>query len=194
MLFVISTLNINGLNNKVKQLQLIDFMIHNRIDILLLQEHNIRNENVICNELNDKYIVDINLAIAHKGGTAIIINRKSPIKLLSSEKSSDSRIISIKIKLYEELFHIVNVYAHAGNVKDREKMFNDDLIYYLRNNLQKTIIGGDFNCVISDRDSSSDNVNISKALLSTVRTLQFKDMWHVKNSNIKYTYVRNNLL
>ena len=192
MLFVISTLNINGLNNKVKQLQLIDFMIHNRIDILLLQEHNIRNENVICNELNDKYIVDINLAIAHKGGTAIIINRKSPIKLLSSEKSSDSRIISIKIKLYEEMFHIVNVYAHAGNVKDREKMFNDDLIYYLRNNLQKTIIGGDFNCVISDRDSSSDNVNISKALLSTVRTLQFKDMWHVKNRNIKYTYVRNN--
>ena len=54
-------------------------MIYNRIDILLLQEHNIRNESVICNELNDKYIVDINLAIAHKGGTAILINRKSPI-------------------------------------------------------------------------------------------------------------------
>ena len=192
MYFTTSTLNINGLNCRDKQLQLIDFMFQNRIDILLLQEHNIRNDNVICKELDDKYIVILNLAISHKGGTAILINRKSPIKLLNSEKSSDSRIISIKVKIYEEMLHIINVYAHAGNAKDREKLFNEDLMYYLRNNLQNTIIGGDFNCVLSERDTSSQNANISKALLNTIRTLRFKDMWHVKNNDIKYTYVRNN--
>ena len=192
MYIVIASLNINGLNNRDKQLQLIEFMYYNRIDILLLQEHNIRNANVICSELSDKYIVDINLAISHKGGTAILINRKSPIKLLTSEKSSDSRIISMKFKFYEEFFHIVNIYAHASNAKDREKMFNEDLIYYLRNNIQNSIIGGDFNCVLSQRDTSTGNANISKALLNTIRTLQFKDMWHVKNKDIKYTFVRNN--
>ena len=192
MVFTISTLNVNGLNNKDKQLQLINFMFYNRIDILLLQEHNIRNENVICNELNDRYIVDINLAISHKGGTAILINRKSPIKLLVSEKSSDSRIISIKIKIYEEFFHIVNIYAHAGNVKDREKLFNDDLMYYLRNNLQKTIIGGDFNCVLRKRDTTSESTNISEALSNTTKTLQFKDMWNIKHKDVKFTYVRTN--
>ena len=74
-------LNVNGLNNRDKQLKLIDFMEHNRIDVLLVQEHIIRNEGVICKELNDKYIVDINLAISHKGGTAVLIKRKSPINV-----------------------------------------------------------------------------------------------------------------
>ena len=192
MHFVISTLNVNGLNNRDKQIELINFMEYNRIDVLMIQEHNIRNENIICNELKDKYIVDINLAVSLKGGTAILIKRKSPIKVLTSEKSSDSRIISIRIKIYEETLHLINIYAHAGNTKDREKLFNEDLMYYLRNNLQRTIIGGDFNCVISERDSSSENTKISKALLNTVRTLQFKDMWHIKNKDVKYTYVRNN--
>ena len=141
MYFIISTLNANGLNNRDKQIELINFMEYNRIDVLMIQEHNIRNENVICNELKDKYIVDINLAVSLKGGTAILIKRKSPIKVLTSEKSSDSRIISIRIKIYEETLHLINIYAHAGNTKDREKLFNEDLMYYLRNNLQKTIIG-----------------------------------------------------
>ena len=122
MYFIISTLNVNGLNYRDIQLKLIDFMEYNRIDVLLLQEHNIRNEGVICKELNDKYIVDINLAISHKGGTAVLIRRKSPINVLTSEKSYDSRIISIRIKIYDEILHLINIYAHAGNVGDREKL------------------------------------------------------------------------
>ena len=137
MVFTTATLNINGLNCKNKQLMLIDFMVYNRLDILLLQEHNIRSENVICKELDDKYLVIRNLAVSHKGGTAILINRKSPIKLLNSEKSHDSRIISVRIKIYDEILHVINIYAHAGNAKDRKKLFNDELMYYLRNNLQK---------------------------------------------------------
>ena len=87
-------------------------------------------------------LVDINLAVSHNGGTAALITRQSPINILTSEKSSDSRIISIRIKIYDEILHIINIYAHAGNVGDREKLFNEELMYYLRNNLQKTIIGG----------------------------------------------------
>ena len=143
---VIITLNINGLNNEIKQKQLINFINYHKVDILLLQEHNIRDENKICQELKDNCIIDINLAISHKGGTAILINRKSPIQILNSEKSADSRIISVKIKYYEEIYHVVNIYAHSGTANNivREELFNKDLIYYLRQNLQRTIIGGDF--------------------------------------------------
>ena len=65
-----------------------------------MQEHNIRDVNKICKELNDVCIVDINLAVSLKGGTAILVNRKSPIEILNSEKSADSRIISLKFKYY----------------------------------------------------------------------------------------------
>ena len=48
---LIASLNINGLNNRMKQLQLIDFMKYNKISILLIQEHNIRDKKVISSEL-----------------------------------------------------------------------------------------------------------------------------------------------
>ena len=95
---VIATLNINGLNNQIKQKQLINFINFHKIDILLLQEHNIRNMEKNCEELNDACIVELNLAISLKGGTAILINRKSPIQVLCSEKSADSRIMSIEFR------------------------------------------------------------------------------------------------
>ena len=159
-----------------------------------MQEHNIRDVNKICKELNDVCIVDINLAVSLKGGTAILVNRKSPIEILNSEKSADSRIISLKFKYYEEIYQILNVYAHSGsgNNAERENLFNNELMYYLRHNLQRTIIGGDFNCVLSERDTSSQETQISKALLNLIRTLNFKDLWHVKHRDMKYTYVRNN--
>ena len=191
-MFVVSSLNINGLNNSIKQKQLINFINFHKIDILLLQEHNIREESKICDELKDACIIDINLAISHKGGTAVLINRKSPIQILCSEKSADSRIMSVKIKYYEEVYQIINVYAHSGTAhnSERDNLFNNELIYYLRHNLQRTIMGGDFNCVLSERDTSSQDTQISKSLLNLIRTLNFKDLWHVKHRDIKYTYIR----
>ena len=191
---VIITLNINGLNNPIKQRQLVNFINYHKIDILILQEHNIRDEKKICNDLQDACIVDINLAIASKGGTAVLVNRKSPIQILSSEKSADSRIMSVKFKYYDEIYHLINIYAHSGtgNNAERDHLFNNELMYYLRHNLQRTIIGGDFNCVLSERDTTSQDTQISKALLNLVRTLNFKDLWHVKHRDIKYTYIREN--
>ena len=42
------------------------------------------------------------------------------------------------------------------------------------------------------RDTTSDNVTISKSLLNAIRTLNLKDIWFLKNRHIEYTYVRNN--
>lgn len=181
--------------NKVsKQKQIIDFIKYNNVDILLIQEHNIRGPGVICKELNEFCFVSINYANCLKGGTAILINRKLPFVVLSDEKSGDSRIISMKIKIYDQMLHLINIYAHSGKEKtiDRDNLFKNELLYYLRNNLQNTLIGGDWNCVLSERDTSSDEVTVSKSLLNTVRTLNLKDAWHLKHKHVEYTYVRNN--
>ena len=145
-MFVILTLNINGLNCKNKQLQVINFMKYFKIDILLVQEHHIRNKSEICNELNDFCYTCINLATCLKGGTAIFIDKRLHFNILSEELSADSRIISLKLKLYDQYLHIVNIYAHSGNrITERDELYNNDLIYILRNNLHNTYIGGDWN-------------------------------------------------
>lgn len=192
-MFVICTLNINGLNNRQKQLQVIDFMKLYNIDILLLQEHNMRDYSAISVELNDFCHVCVNESICHKGGTAILINRKLSFSIISEEKSADSRIISLKLKLYNQIIHIVNVYAHSGSrTAERDNLFNNEILYYLRNDLQNTYIGGDWNCLVSERDSTSDSVKISKSLTNLIRTLNLKDVWFLKHRHVEHTFVRNN--
>ena len=65
------------------------------------------------------------------------------------------------------------------------------MIYYLRRQLNATVIAGDWNCVLSNRDSTSSNCHISKSLNNTVRTLRLKDAWFIKNKTIEYTYIRH---
>ena len=140
-------------------------MKYNKIDIVFLQEHNIRDQTNICQELSDQYLVILNLAIAHKGGTAIIIDKKLEYKVINSEMSADSRITSIFLELYNSKLHLINIYGPSGSKNsERDDFLNKDLTYYLRNNLDNTIIGGDFNCITSPRDSSSQSTHVCKVL------------------------------
>ena len=176
-------------------MSLINYLNYNKIDIVLIQEHNIREENVICKELSEKFHIVLNLAIAHNGGTAIFIDKRLNCNIRNYEMSGDSRIISLNLELYGKPLHIVNIYAQSGGKNsDRDKFFNDELLYYLRNSLDNTIIGGDFNCITSPRDSSSKSTHVCKVLLDNFRALCLKDAWFIENKNrpIEYTYIRDN--
>ena len=108
-----------------KQKKLLHFLSYNRIDILLIQEHNLKDSKEICSELNDEYYVSLNYAVCNKGGTAILISKRIPYYILNEEKSADSRIISMKLKVYDQFIHIVNIYAHSGSrSSDRDERGN----------------------------------------------------------------------
>ena len=128
----LATLNINGINDSMKQLQFIDFVKYHKIDVIFLQEHNIKDRSKI-NEIDKKFHVFINLSINLKGGTAILIDKRLPIYVINEEKSADSRLISLRIKLYNQIIHLVNTYAHSGKNAnlDRENLFDTDLLYIL---------------------------------------------------------------
>ena len=120
--------NINGLNNMNKQIQLANFITYHRLDIVLIQEHNLRSDNLICRELSDICNVYINLAINQKGGTAIFINKKLDYKVIHSMMSADSRIISMNIKVCKQILHLVNVYAPASAThNERDDFFPKSL-------------------------------------------------------------------
>ena len=187
----IITLNINGLNNRDKQIQFAKYIVFQRLDIIMIQEHNLRNKNLLCKELLDVCDIYLNLSINLKGGTAIFISKKLNYNLISNMMSADSRIISMNIKYCKQILHLVNVYAPASaTYSERDLFFQEELLFYLINNLNNLILGGDWNCVTSDRDCNSRNIHVSKSLLNIVRQLRCKDAWFIKNNNIEYSYVR----
>ena len=189
----ISSINVNGLNDRNMQLQLVNHIKFKKLDVIYIQEHNLRDKSLLSTDLLSICDVYINLAINQKGGTAILISKKMNYELLSSELSADSRIISIRIKYYENVLHLINVYAPASaTYSERDNFFQEDLLYYLRNNINNVILGGDWNCVLSPRDCQSQNIQVSKALLNVVRSLRCKDAWFIKNNSVEYTFARQN--
>ena len=71
------TLNINGINDQIKQMKLVSFLQSNYVDIALIQEHNVKDIKKI-EYLNHSYHVIVNKSILFKGGTLIIIDKKLP--------------------------------------------------------------------------------------------------------------------
>ena len=71
------TLNVNGINEQIKQIKLVSFLRENSIDIAMLQEHNVKHPKKI-EYLNQFYHLILNKSILSKGGTLIAINKKLP--------------------------------------------------------------------------------------------------------------------
>ena len=169
------------------------FSQYHKLDILLLQEHNCKDVNKL-KYLSQMYNIIFNPSVCLKGGTCILIRKKLDFVIKNVERSGDSRVCSVQGIVYGCKINLVNVYAHSGtsSTQQRDAFFRDELHYYLRFNNMNTILGGDWNCVLSPRDVSNNNDSlVSKSLHKLVRDLRFCDMWFLCNRDIKYTYVRN---
>ena len=68
----IISLNINGINENIKQIKLVSFLQENSIDIAMIQEHNVKDLKKI-DYLNQFYHIILNKSILLKGGTLIAI-------------------------------------------------------------------------------------------------------------------------
>ena len=91
--------------------------------------------------------------------------------------------------------HVLNIYAPSGSrfLQEREQLFKQDIVYYLRNNLSNTIMCGDFNCILNQRDKSKNgSCPVSKGLSSTVNNIGLKDIWNLLRDETEFTYFRNN--
>ena len=189
------TLNINGLNCRKKQQFLFDFINDNDINIINLQEHNLKKSDSLLDIFYEYFYIFINESIYLKGGTAILVDKRLTNKIVHIEKSGDSRMISAKFIVGSQHLHILNIYSPSGSKyhQERENLFKNEILYYLRNNLSNTIICGDFNCITNARDKSKNgHCPISKSLQMTLNNLKLTDIWTMHHKDIQYTYFRNN--
>ena len=160
----------------------------------MLQEHNLKSLDNVHDSFKSFFHIYINPSINSKGGTAIIIKLPLSISIIDVENSADSRIMSLRILYCNQELHLLNIYAHSGNhfINDREHLFSSEILYYLRRNLTRTIIGGDFNCIISKNDATTNNCHLSKALTTVVRELRLNDVCFIKNRKVEFTFVKKN--
>lgn len=181
--YSIATINLCTIYSQQKKQMLKDFIFANNIDILLLQEVAINDFTFITGY---KAIVNNNEDLR---GTTILIRdviSYSDVRFMRSVRG-----ISIKVGN----LRIVNVYAPSGsqNQSSREVFFRDD-ISSLFNASENLLIGGDFNCIVNDFDSTNPNYSSkSAALKQLISAFNLKDVWLVRNQMSRcYTYFHAN--
>ena len=80
--------------------------------------------------------------------------------------------------------YLVNVYAPSGKNKEqeREQLFETELTYQLVANTDNIIMGGDWNSVLIQKDTSKPKTACySKALKGILTTFKYKDIFSAPN-------------
>ena len=110
----IASININGLNTENKQKLLHNFIIQHNLDIVYLQEHNIREDGKIY-FLERYYHIIMNKSLNMRDGTCTIIKCTLNCIIEMTELSGDSRITSVICNIQNKKIHLLNVYAQSGS-------------------------------------------------------------------------------
>ena len=141
---IFATLNINGINDNLKLIKLVEYIWHNGIQSAAIQEHNIKLLSKL-EYLNKYYHLLINKPILLKGGTLTIIDRRLPISISRVYLHLTSRICTAHITIFNVKLYIVNIYAPSGKSKEieRDVLFNNKLKHILLYNTYNLILSGD---------------------------------------------------
>ena len=197
----IFSLNARGLRDKKKRENLFFWLKEKKAGIIFLQETYWTNELLSTVEKEWGTKILLCQGTQHSKGTAILFSKKINFDLLNVHKTEDGRMILANVKLDDKNMTLINIYA-PNSQNDRKTFFNKilkwSLLYAL--NKDEIIMGGDFNCVESqklDRNENSQystDVNV-KSYLNLKEKLQLSDIWRVMQPNkTQYTYLEKSRL
>jgi exonuclease III len=176
-IYKIVTLNVNGISSGMRMRMLEEFLQKQETDILLLQEVTHTEFDMI-----QGYKVHTNIGIYNRG-TAMLT--REPITLTNITRLPSGRGMAA---CYRGVW-IVNIYAPSGTSRrqEREDFYNAEVTYLLWSIPPTMIIGGDFNCVLSQTDCTG-NINYSKALDRVVCGFDLTDVWETILPRAIYTH------
>jgi exonuclease III len=137
--FTIATLSINGLGTATRIAMLESFLRVNDIDIMM------QEVTTTLPLTTSHYVAHYNIG-ASRRSTALIV--RDTLNITNVRRLPSGRAIAADVGSTR----IVNIYAHSGTAKPREReiFFNSDLPGILGTHSVATL-GGDFNCVRGNR-------------------------------------------
>ena len=160
----------------------------------MVQEHNIKSVQKL-EYLLKFYNIILNRSILLKGGTLILIDKRLPATISTSYLHPTSRICTTIINVMGTNLYLVNVYAHSGKKREleRENFFETELMQQLIVNTDNIILGGDWNSIISPKDTAKpNNTPFSKSLKQLTSAFNYKDIFSSKKRKPEYTFYKKN--
>uniref|UniRef100_A0A803TDZ5 Reverse transcriptase domain-containing protein n=1 Tax=Anolis carolinensis TaxID=28377 RepID=A0A803TDZ5_ANOCA len=188
--------NINGLNSPNKRKILFNYLKKCKFDVVSLQETHIHQRHaghLINKSIGNEYISS---APEKKRGVVTYVNPKWTSEL--AFKDEEGRMIGVKIKIYNKILLVCNVYTPTGPKTNFINTLKDKIA---EQEFEELIIMGDFNGIIDpDLDKKGDG-NGGKKLKNGKLPINFqkllqdwdlKDAWRIHHQLEKdYTFFSN---
>ena len=162
------SLNIRGINKTIKRRKLFRYLHNNKFDVVYLQETYCSKglEDVWRNEWGGKglYAHGSN----HSRGVMILFNPNVDVEFQKTIVDCNGRFIITQALIENSSFCFVNLYL--PNLQSQQVQLLNSLQDKLREfAVENFVIGGDFNCPISDLDKFGERDNSAKS--NTIRAI-----------------------
>lgn len=175
----LATINLNGIMCQAKQSLLRDFIKINDIDIIFLQEVNLKSFPLLVDH-------DVILNFSDLSRTTAVAIRKG-LDYKDVIVDPNGRIISFLLNG----INYVNIYAQSGSQfkKERNDFFTEEISIHINRHFEGVIIGGDFNCFLNAKDTNGA-MNFCQGLQQLVDKMKLTDVSNHVLKNINFTFFR----
>ena len=190
----ICTLNVKGLNNKLKRNQLFTYLKQQQISVCLLQETHLPSNNKHIYEDEWGGQAFFSGISSNSAGVCILINPTITPTIIQYEDIVPGRLQAMEINIENKNVTILNIY---GPNEDNVILFDKLSSYLSLNNHQSFIIGGDFNTVLDYKIDKKNGREIThkkcnNKLNSILDLHNLVDVWRILNpTKLKYTWHSN---
>ena len=146
------SVNVRGLNTDEKRIKLYSWLNDINIDIAFLQETHYCVKNEV--KINSRWFgksIHCYTDSSYSRGVSVLFKKDLPIEILDTHRSIDGRKILVNVKLNDNIFSLVNVYA-PNNESNRLDFFKKLKLFISHHCIDENnvIIAGDFNCKIAE--------------------------------------------
>ena len=189
------SLNAQGLRDSSKRSRLMQWMSHQNVKIIYLQETHFSEEIKLKIDTEfSSWQCYHSFGNSRSRGVSIFLHNSLNAKMSCVVQDNDGRYLLLNILINQDNITMVNIYAHNDD-KLRDNFFKS-LLYLVKEKSSGTvIIGGDFNEVLNvvDRIPQPNRFKYSKSLAKLISDLNLNDVWRTKNINTsQFTWRRKN--
>ena len=192
------SLNVRGINDKVKRMKIFRWLRNKKIDIAFLQEtfSTKESEKQWTSDWDGEIL--FSHGTAHGKGVMILCSPKADIYFKDILTDKDGRYIITNCSLNGTDISLINIYS--PNKVSEQVTFFSKIQALIQQQADGTIImGGDCNLSLTELDKIGGRPiafkdGAIKGLKSILNTFNLSDVWRYKNpNNRQYTWQNNNI-